>query len=141
MAVLAARPTRWVSSTVESLRRKGWLERATWGKYLLVPPDQGPDAIGDSNLLFHGIQFSIPDEGYHETLDGVSWGVNPAYVHEWNTGGSEIKLQISRRETPTLPTVRLPQLDQSYFQYLPFAPATITCLALPEIIAEKIRAC
>jgi len=36
---------------IESLRRKGWLERATWGKYLLVPPDQGPDAIGDSNLL------------------------------------------------------------------------------------------
>jgi predicted nucleotidyltransferase component of viral defense system len=38
---------------------------------------------------FHGIQFSIPDEGYYETLDGVSWGVNPAYVHEWNSGGSE----------------------------------------------------
>lgn len=36
---------------IESMRRKGWLERATWGKYLLVPPDQGPDAIGDSNLL------------------------------------------------------------------------------------------
>ena len=36
---------------IESLRRKGWLERAAWGKYLLVPPDQGPDAIGDSNLL------------------------------------------------------------------------------------------
>lgn len=36
---------------IESLRRKGWFERAAWGKYLLVPPDQGPDAIGDSNLL------------------------------------------------------------------------------------------
>ena len=36
---------------IESLRHKGWLERAAWGKYLLVPPDQGPDAIGDSNLL------------------------------------------------------------------------------------------
>ncbi len=40
-----------VHNVIESLRRKGWLERATWGKYLLVPPDQGPDAIGDSNLL------------------------------------------------------------------------------------------
>ena len=29
---------------IESLRRKGWLERASWGKYLLIPPDQGPDA-------------------------------------------------------------------------------------------------
>src|SRR2546430_2539390 len=36
---------------IDSLRRKGWLERAAWGKYLLVPPDQGPDALGDSNLL------------------------------------------------------------------------------------------
>ena len=40
-----------VDNVIESLRRKGWLERATWGKYLLVPADQGPDAIGDSNLL------------------------------------------------------------------------------------------
>lgn len=90
---------------------------------------------------FHGIQFSIPDEGYYETRDGLSWGVNPAYLHEWNAGGSEIKLQISRRETPTLPTGRLAQLEQSYFPHLPFAPAAITCLALAEIIAEKIRAC
>jgi predicted transcriptional regulator of viral defense system len=36
---------------IESLRRKGWLERATWGEYLLIPPEQGPDALGDSNLL------------------------------------------------------------------------------------------
>ena len=36
---------------IHSLRRKGWLERAAWGKYLLVPPDQGPDVLGDSNLL------------------------------------------------------------------------------------------
>jgi len=27
------------------------LERATWGEYLLIPPEQGPDALGDSNLL------------------------------------------------------------------------------------------
>ena len=90
---------------------------------------------------FHGIQFSILDEGYYETQDGLSWGVNPAYVHDWNAGASEIKLQISRRETPTLPPERRAQLEQSYFQHLPFAPADIVCLALAEIIAEKIRAC
>ena len=54
---------------------------------------------------------------------------------------SEVKLQISRRETPTLPTERRPQIEQSYFKLLPFAPAEIICLALPEILAEKIRAC
>jgi predicted nucleotidyltransferase component of viral defense system len=91
---------------------------------------------------FHGIQFAIPDESYYETQDGLSWGANPVYSHAWNGGGvSEVKLQISRRETPTLPIERLPQLQQSYFRLLPFPPAEITCLALAEILAEKIRAC
>ena len=91
---------------------------------------------------FHGIQLAIPDEGYYETQDGLSWGVNPTYAHEWNASGvSEIKLQISRRETPTLPTERRAQIFQSYFRFLPFAPADIVCLALPEMLAEKIRAC
>lgn len=91
---------------------------------------------------FHGIQFEIPDDAYYETDDGLSWGVNPVYTHEWNQSGlSEVKLQISRRETPTLATELLPQIEQSYFRFLPFAPANIRCLALPEILAEKIRAC
>src|SRR5437870_4516275 len=38
-------------NVIESLRRKGWLQRATWGEYLLIPPEQGPDALGNSNLL------------------------------------------------------------------------------------------
>jgi len=91
---------------------------------------------------FHGIQFAIPDDSYYETQDGLSWGVNPTYAHDWNASGvSEVKLQISRRETPTLRTVRLPQIEQSYFKLLPFVPSDIICLALPEILAEKIRAC
>ncbi|PYT96601.1 MAG: hypothetical protein DMG38_23330 [Acidobacteria bacterium] len=69
-------------------------------------------------------------------------GREPTYAHEWNAAGnSEIKLQISRRETPTLAPVRMPQIEQSYFDLLPFAPAEINCLALPEILTEKIRAC
>lgn len=36
---------------IRSLRRKGWLERASWGHYLLIPPDRGPDALGESNIL------------------------------------------------------------------------------------------
>lgn len=36
---------------IHSLRHKGWLERASWGKYLLIPPEQGPDAIGEGNTL------------------------------------------------------------------------------------------
>ena len=36
---------------IRSLRRKGWLERASWGRYLLIPPEMGPDAVGESNVL------------------------------------------------------------------------------------------
>ncbi|MBN8555438.1 MAG: nucleotidyl transferase AbiEii/AbiGii toxin family protein [Deltaproteobacteria bacterium] len=91
---------------------------------------------------FHGIQFQIPDNSYYETQDGLSWGVNPTYSHSWNaSGASEIKLQISRREPPTLPTEKRRQCEQSYFEFLPFVPSEIVCLALPEMIAEKIRAC
>jgi predicted nucleotidyltransferase component of viral defense system len=90
---------------------------------------------------FHGIQFTIAVDDYYETQDGLSWGANPTYTHDWNQAESEIKLQVSRRETPTLPTERRAQLEQSYFRFLPFAPAEIVCLALPEILAEKIRAC
>ena len=81
--------------------------------------------------VYHSIQFAIPDDSYYETQDGLSWGVNPTYSHDWNASGdSEIKLQISRRETPTLPTERRAQIEQSYFRSLSFAPAEITCLAL-----------
>jgi predicted nucleotidyltransferase component of viral defense system len=98
--------------------------------------------MGAFEKEFHGIRFHIPDNSYYETLDGQSWGVNPTYSHEWNgAGDSEIRLQISRRETPTLAPERRPQCEQSYFRLLPFGPAEITCLALPEILAEKIRAC
>jgi predicted nucleotidyltransferase component of viral defense system len=91
---------------------------------------------------FQEIRFRIPDNSYYETVDGLSWGVNPTYAHEWNgAGDSEIRLQISQRETPTLAPERRPQCQQSYFALLPFVPAEIVCLALPEILAEKIRAC
>lgn len=91
---------------------------------------------------YHGIQFTIPDDSYYETLDGLSWGVNPTYAHDWNNSGdSEIRLQISLRETPTLVPERRAQCPQSYFKLLPFAPADLACLALREILAEKIRAC
>lgn len=45
---------------IQPLRRKGWLERATWGEYLLVPPEQGPDILGHSNLLARASRIADP---------------------------------------------------------------------------------
>ncbi len=88
---------------------------------------------------FHGLTFGIPDDGYYETQEGLSWGVSPTYAHAWNPSGqSDIKLQVSRRETPTLPIERRPQVAQSYSPLLPFAPVDVACMALPEILSEKI---
>ena len=100
------------------------------------------DMMGAFEEPFHGIKYSIPDDSYYESEDGASWGVNPVYAHDWNKSSeSEIKFQVSRRETPTLPTERRVQIEQSYFASLPFQPTDINCLALPELLAEKIRAC
>jgi predicted transcriptional regulator of viral defense system len=59
--LLGASP-KAVDNVIESLRRKGWLERASWGKYLLVPPEQGAEALGNSNLL---AQASLIAEPYY----------------------------------------------------------------------------
>jgi len=39
--------------------------------------------------VYHGIQFAIPDDGYYETQDGLSWGVNPTYSHDWNKAAAK----------------------------------------------------
>jgi predicted transcriptional regulator of viral defense system len=48
--LLGANP-KAADKVIRSLRRKGWLERASWGESLLIPSEQAPDALGDSNLL------------------------------------------------------------------------------------------
>ena len=48
--VLGASPQA-VDHVIRALRRKGWLERASWGRYLVIPPEMGPNVLGESNLL------------------------------------------------------------------------------------------
>ena len=89
---------------------------------------------------FHGVQFEIDmgDKGWYEADDGVSWGALPNYRHD--LGNGIVKLQVSNRETPTLPPDSRAQLAISYFKLLPFEPADLSCLRIEEILAEKIRA-
>jgi predicted transcriptional regulator of viral defense system len=42
---------RSADQVIRSLRDKGWLERPGRGQYLLIPPNQGPEVTGESNLL------------------------------------------------------------------------------------------
>ncbi|HEX8625817.1 MAG TPA: nucleotidyl transferase AbiEii/AbiGii toxin family protein [Allosphingosinicella sp.] len=88
---------------------------------------------------YHGINFRFDrDKDWYLTEEGCA--ANPVCGYDDNVRGIKIKLQISNREMPIMPVVDQRQLDQDYFPLLPFAPARIPCLAMEEIIAEKIRA-
>lgn len=87
---------------IHSLRHKGWLERASWGKYLLIPPQQGPDAIGDSNLLALASRITDPYYiGYGSAAShyglttqhrNVIWLVTPHRLRDRRIGDSEVHI-------------------------------------------------
>ena len=72
---------------IRSLRRKGWLERASWGRYLLIPPEMGPDALGESNVL--ALASRIADPYY--------FGYGTAAIHH---GFTTQHRQVIRLVTP-----------------------------------------
>lgn len=94
------------------------------------------DALGQP---YHGIEFRFDrNRDWYLTDDGCA--ANPVCSHADNPRGVKIKLQISTREKPIMPVVAQAQLPQDYLRLLPFAPADIPCLALEEVISEKVRA-
>src|SRR5450759_5181274 len=87
---------------INSLRRKGWLERASWGKYLLIPPEQGPDALGDSNLLalashivtpyYIGYGTAAAHYGLTTQHRNVIILVTPVHLRERQVGESHVRI-------------------------------------------------
>ncbi len=87
---------------IESLRRKCWLQRASWGEYLLIPPEQGPDALGDSNLIalasrianLYYIGFSTAAAHYGLTTQhrNVIFLVTPVRLRTRKVGESRVQI-------------------------------------------------
>lgn len=87
---------------INSLRRKGWLERASWGKYLLIPPDQGPEALGESNLLalasriiepyYIGYGTAATHYGLTTQHRNVIWLVTPVHLRDRKVGDGEVRI-------------------------------------------------
>ncbi len=87
---------------IHSLRHKGWLERASWGKYLLIPPDQGPEALGDSNLLalasriaepyYIGFGSAATHYGLTTQHRNVIWLVTPHRLRDRRVGDAEVHI-------------------------------------------------
>lgn len=89
---------------IHSLRRKGWLERASWGHYLFIPPEHGPDAIGNSNLLAlasriappYYIGFGTAASHYGLTTQhrNIIYVVTPKQKRERTIGDSKVRIVI-----------------------------------------------
>ena len=50
------------------------------------------------------------------------------------------KLEVSLREDPVLPPLDGTIKDEVYFKYKGFKPFPVPCMALEEVLSEKIRA-
>jgi predicted transcriptional regulator of viral defense system len=87
---------------IESLRHKGWLERASWGEYLLIPAEQGPDALGDSNLLalasrianpyYLGFSTAAAHYGLTTQHRNVIYVVTPQRLRERVVRGADVRI-------------------------------------------------
>jgi len=89
-------------AVIAGLRKKGWLERAAWGKYLLVPFEQGPDALGDSNLLalasrvadryYLGFGTAAAHYGLTTQHRKVIFLVTPSKLRSRSLGGARLRI-------------------------------------------------
>jgi len=89
-------------NVIESLRRKGWLERASWGEYIVIPPDEGPDALGETNLLalasriadpyYIGYGSAAAHYGLTTQHRRVIFVVTPAHVRERQVGEGRVRV-------------------------------------------------
>ena len=109
---------RAADHVIESLRHKGWLERAAWGRYLLVPPEQGPDALGDSNLL--ALASRITDHYY------IGFGTAAAHYGLTTQHRSVIFLVTpARLRKRTIADTRVHIVTQAASKFFGFDPADV----------------
>src|SRR5205085_835582 len=87
---------------IESLRRKGWLERASWGEYIVIPPEQGPDALGESNLLalasrvadpyYIGYGTAAAHYGFTMQTRSIIWVATPQHKRSRHVQDTEVRI-------------------------------------------------
>lgn len=86
----------------------------------------------------YGISFDVDTKDFYVSEDKLSCGAEIKYRHSWKDG--TFKLEISLRESPSLPLKTDLLLPQSYFKHLEFKPFPVPCFQFEELLAEKIRA-
>jgi len=116
---------------IESLRRKGWLERATWGEYLLIPPDQGPDILGDSNLL---ARVARADERGGDSPDAVKALIRAVQLNPQSRG---LRHSLARA---LLTAGRYGEADRLYRDLLQSYPNDVEALINAHLMEAKSSA-
>lgn len=86
----------------------------------------------------YGISFEISMKDFYVVEDGRSCGANVKYRHAWSQGA--FKLEVSLRESHSLPLQDMPLMPQPYFKHLEFKPFAVQSFQFEELLAEKIRA-
>ncbi len=94
--------TKAADHVIKSLCRKGWLKRASWGKYLLIEPNQGPEALGESNLLalasriaqpyYIGFGTAATHYGLTTQHRDVIWLVTPMHLRDRWIGEARVRI-------------------------------------------------
>jgi len=87
------------------------------------------------NKSSYGLYFKILDEN----ISSESYLAVVEYSHKWNPG-SQFELQVSYREKPALPLIKLPLCNELYFKFCEFKIFSVSCMSREELLAEKIRA-
>lgn len=95
-------------------------------------------ALGALGKPSYGLAFEVAMEDFYVSEDKLSCGANVKYRHEWKEG--IFKLDISLRESPSLPLAALPLKPQPYFKHLEIKPLAVPSFQFEELLAEKLRA-
>src|SRR5687767_1521303 len=87
---------------IRSLRLKGWLEPAGWGRYVVIPPERGSDVVGESNVLalaahiadpyYLGYGTAAAHYGFTTQSRRVIWLVTPQHVRPRDLHGTAVRV-------------------------------------------------
>jgi predicted transcriptional regulator of viral defense system len=127
-----AGPGSATRNVVQQLIRKGWLSRVRRGRYILLPPEHGPDNLGENNVLalataavtpsyagwwsaasFHGFTTQIPLTAFiavtRKMLDRELEGSAVRFVHLSNSKffGAQLYSVYGRQVPISLPVKTL----------------------------------
>jgi predicted transcriptional regulator of viral defense system len=141
-AILGAdMPETSARKVIRNLVRKGWLSRIVGGKYMLLPPEHGPENLGENNVL--ALAAAAVEPSYIGWWSAASW-------HGFTTQKPMTVFVAVTRQTPAKviegAAVRFVKVtDRKFFGYEPYnvygrmvalstpAKTLVDCLDRPDL--------